>query len=217
MEPQEKIITDLKIYNPNEFPFGPLSNIANHEMIIDSKRWPTVENYILSNMLITPLYRLALQNAPIKGKHHNTNIEEKVKQMVARVQTLQRRYLNKEELENIRKNVTDEVAMQKMDIRNLYHHYLTQEYMNNLRTATEKAYNAKISENKELEEALLKTENRPIIYVSNNEILGIGNDNNGLNFIGKTLMQIRNNIRRKIIVKQKEDEENEIQNKIFEA
>lgn len=217
MEPQEKIITDLKIYNPNDFPFGPLSNIASHEMIIDSKRWPTVENYILSNMLITPLYRLSIQIAPIKGKRQNVNIEEKVKQMVARVQTLQRRYVNKEELENIRKIVADDLSIQNMDIRNLYHRYLTQEYINNLRTATEKAYNAKIFENKELEETLLKTENRPIIYISNNEILGIGKDTNGLNFIGKTLMQIRNNIRKKNIVKQQEDEENEIQNKIFDA
>lgn len=217
MEPQEKIITDLKIYNPNDFPFGPLSNIANHEMIINSKRWPTVENYILSNMLITPLYRLALQTAPIKGKTRKTNIEEKLKQIVARIKTLQKRNINTEELENIRKLIVDELDMQRMDIRSLYNYYLRMEYINNMRTSTEKAYNAKISENKDLEEALLRTENRPIIYHSNNDILGIGKENNGLNFIGKTLMQIRNNIRNKFIVQEKEQRELEIENKIFDA
>lgn len=57
-----------KLLNPNDKPFGKLSNNAYYPMVINDKKYPTVTNYILTNMLTTPLYRTNIQNASIKGK-----------------------------------------------------------------------------------------------------------------------------------------------------
>ena len=57
----------VKLFNPNDQPFGKLSNNAYHPMIINGKKYGTVTNYILSNMLISPLLRQIVQNTPIKG------------------------------------------------------------------------------------------------------------------------------------------------------
>ena len=59
----------VKIYNPQDVPFGPLSNNYVHPMVIDGKIWNTVTNYIFSNLLVTPLYKNILQNADIQVKN----------------------------------------------------------------------------------------------------------------------------------------------------
>lgn len=58
---------DIKLFDPNDKPFGQLSNNAYHPMTIDGKSYPTVTNYILSNMMTTPMWKTILQNTQISG------------------------------------------------------------------------------------------------------------------------------------------------------
>ena len=58
---------DIKLFNPNDKPFGKLSNNAYYPMTIDGKNYPTVTNYILSNMVATPLWKTILQNTQVSG------------------------------------------------------------------------------------------------------------------------------------------------------
>lgn len=57
----------IELFNPNDRPFGALSNNAYHPMTIDGKKYDTVTNYIYSNMLTTPTFRTIVQFAKIKG------------------------------------------------------------------------------------------------------------------------------------------------------
>jgi len=205
----------IKIYNPKDAPFGQLSNNSLQFMVIDDKRWSTVTNYILSNMLITPLYRIILQVALTKGVPKKTNIEEKVKKITANIEARQRRQVDATEIENIRRMVIMDMNLQKMDIYQLYNHYLGLEKFENVRSAVERAYNAKVMENKELVETLLSTENRPIHYISGNPELGMGADGKGSNIIGKTLMQIRHNLRMQSQSNKRKDEKSELEKSIF--
>lgn len=58
---------NIKIYNPNDKPFGLLSNNSYHPILIDGKKYSTVTNYIFSNMLVNPTNKIILQNAEITG------------------------------------------------------------------------------------------------------------------------------------------------------
>ena len=42
-------MTSIKLFNPNDQPFGNLSNNSSHEMTINGKKYMTVTNYIYSN------------------------------------------------------------------------------------------------------------------------------------------------------------------------
>jgi predicted NAD-dependent protein-ADP-ribosyltransferase YbiA (DUF1768 family) len=64
--------------------------------------------------------------------------------------------------------------------------------------------------NKEMIDILLSTEDKDIEYLSNNKLLGTGNDKTGLNLLGKYLMQIRNNL-------EKEKNLSDEKNKFYEA
>jgi len=218
---EEKIIPEnvgtIKIYNPRDFPFGPLSNSARHDMIIDGKRWGTVTNYVLSNMMIVPLYKMILQGAPIKGITKKTKIEDKVKQVIANTEARQGYKLSPAEIERIRQMVLQEVSLQRMNIHQVYNYLLGQEYIHTVRTAVEKAYNAKVAENKILADLLLRTEDRPIVYVSGNALLGAGPDGQGQNFVGKVLMQIRHNLKVVISEKTKKQQETVRDQAIFTA
>jgi predicted NAD-dependent protein-ADP-ribosyltransferase YbiA (DUF1768 family) len=57
----------IRLYSPNEKPFGILSNNSYHPITIDGKKYSTVTNYIFSNMLLNPSNRTLLQNAEITG------------------------------------------------------------------------------------------------------------------------------------------------------
>lgn len=63
-----------------------------------------------------------------------------------------------------------------------------------VRKALEKAMTVKF-EKEELAEQLVATGTSPIYYVSSNNLLGTGVDNNGANLLGKYLMQIRHNLK----------------------
>ena len=57
----------INLYNPNDKPFGKLSNNSYHPISIDRKTYPTVTNYIFSNMLVNPIDKILLQKAEITG------------------------------------------------------------------------------------------------------------------------------------------------------
>jgi predicted NAD-dependent protein-ADP-ribosyltransferase YbiA (DUF1768 family) len=160
-------------------------------MTLDGSTWNTVTNYILSNMMITPLYRSTLQIASTSGNKKKTNIEDKIKQTIANLET--KRELTEKDRSRIRQEVLAEISYDKMGIYELYNYYLGLEHFHTVRTAVEKAYNSIVLNNPELTRLLSESGNRPIIYMSNNEILGY-NGQSGQNIIGTILMQIRNNI-----------------------
>lgn len=185
----------IRIHSPHEFPFGPLSNDAMHPMHIDGKRWETVTNYVLSNMLLFPADRAALQYSPVKGSKKKTNVTDKLNQLVANAEARQNYKMLPQEVARFKEKVLADVEFQSMDLYGKYHYFLQQETISLLRTAVEKAYNAKIQNNPNLQAALRNTGNSPIFYISNNQNLGVGEDRKGHNLIGKALMQIRHNLR----------------------
>lgn len=68
----------IKIFDPNEKPFGWLSNNYRHFMRIDKKEWPTVTNYIYGNILQTPMYKQNVRMAKPKDvKKEFTSLYQK--------------------------------------------------------------------------------------------------------------------------------------------
>ena len=55
----------IELFNPNDKPFGRLSNNAYHPMVINEKKYDTVTNYIYSSMLTTHMFRVIVQNTKI--------------------------------------------------------------------------------------------------------------------------------------------------------
>ena len=204
----------IKLYNPNDKPFGHLSNNWLNPVRIDGNAWPTVTNYILSNMLVTPLYRSILRTARTTGRKKKTVIDDKVNQLITNTEVNQGRTLDPSERARIYQRVLVEVQIQRMNIYELYNMYLGMEYANTVRSAVEKAYNVKFTKD-DLVQTLLNTGNVPIEYASNNNLLGIGPDGQGANIIGKTLMQIRFNLRRQQFEQDKATEETTRQERIF--
>ena len=202
--------------NPRERPFGILNNDAIHYMSINDMKWATVSNYIFSNMLINPLYRLSIQVADTQGSTKSINAENKINQLVKRMETAQKRGLRPEEVDNIKQMVMSELQLQEMNIRQLYEHYLYLEKEHVLRTGVEKVYRSLIYSNRDLQQILIDTGDNPIIYVSNDNILGNGGDGTGKNFIGLTLMQIRKNIKALLLEDLTRQQKEQEENKIFE-
>ena len=58
----------IELYDNNDFPFGKLSNNYDDPLIIDNKTYPTITNYIYSNMLIQPILQQTLQNCKMTKK-----------------------------------------------------------------------------------------------------------------------------------------------------
>lgn len=218
LEEEKKREGVIKIYNPREIPFGPLSNDAIYYMIIDGKRWATVTNYILSNMLITPMYRSYVQLAPVQGDTKKTNIEDKLKHVIANIEARQGyKIAGKAEIQRYREMVMLEVDFHKMGIFHRYNHYLALEEFQLIRTALEKAYTAKAERDPEMVRNLLATGDSPILYISNNNILGIGPNRNGSNLIGLTLMQLRRNYRLEKTQQQVYEERQDYEDRLFNA
>jgi predicted NAD-dependent protein-ADP-ribosyltransferase YbiA (DUF1768 family) len=204
----------LIIYDPKDFPFGPLSNNFFSEMTIDGKKWKTVSNYIYSNMLITPSFKLAVKNADIKPRNKE---EKNSEQIIVDLEKKQGKKFSETEKKNLILNIDREKAIENMDINSLFNYYISQEYIHTLRTAIEKSYTSKVSGEPELQKLLLDTEERPIIYVSKNNILGMGEDNKGMNLIGKILMQIRYNLRKDEMLKKRGEEKQVSEEIIFDT
>jgi len=67
--------------------------------------------------------------------------------------------------------------------------YINSTILKSLKEATVQKF-----KNKELEEILLTTENYPIVFISDDNLMGSGREGFGKNFVGKILMDIRNSI-----------------------
>jgi predicted NAD-dependent protein-ADP-ribosyltransferase YbiA (DUF1768 family) len=67
------IVPTIKIYSPNERPYGPLSNNAIHKMRIDGVTYDNVTKYIYSNMLVQNSHKTILRN--FNGKPHEIKSE----------------------------------------------------------------------------------------------------------------------------------------------
>ena len=81
-----------------------------------------------------------------------------------------------------------------MGIYQVYERANNDELLSTLRKAVDNAYNVLLKK-PELQEVLLGTENFPIGYESLDPFLGVGQNRNGENLIGKILMQIRHNLK----------------------
>ena len=65
----------IRLYSPQEIPFGKLSNNSYHPIVINGKKYSTVTNYIFANMATNPSNRNLLQHAEItKGKGSNKEL-----------------------------------------------------------------------------------------------------------------------------------------------
>lgn len=207
----------IKIYNPKSTPYGPLSNNYVQYLKIDDSIWSTVTNYVLANMLITPLYRNAIQASTTQGVPKKTNIEDKVKQIITNREVEQKRPLSAEEKEKIRTMVNQEIIMEKMNIYQKYNYYLNLERIEMMSKSLRDAYSAKVMENKELQKALASTGDAEIIYESKNADLGITPEGKGLNLLGKALMQVRHVAKVEIEKLEKDAERKELEIQVFTA
>lgn len=205
----------IQIYNPNNIPFGKLSNNATHLMTIERKTYPTVTNYILSQMMITPIYRQTLSTARITADTRRTVVRDKVNQIIANTEAKEKRFLSLDERLAVQRQVEKDVMMAKKNIYELYDYYLGQEHFSTVLRAVEKAYTSLVMERDDLRKTLLSTDNKPIIYISPNELLGIGNSMMGSNLVGKVLMQIRDNLRRSQSIQIQEENRANTENTIF--
>jgi predicted NAD-dependent protein-ADP-ribosyltransferase YbiA (DUF1768 family) len=89
--------------------------------------------------------------------------------------------------------------LKSINVKEIYDYFnkYDREIVNNLiLIAMKRAYDEKIK-NKEFEEILLTTENYPILYLNNDNILGTGSESRGQNLIGKYLMELRDNLNKK--------------------
>lgn len=189
---------DIKISNPNDPVFGALSPFYPQEIRAGSVSYPTPANFIFSNMLNTPMYKLALKNAKVKGVGKNIDVEEKVKEIVAKIRITQKRYPGSKEIVQIRNTLETQLSFQKQDLTQLYNFYFEKEYNDTLERAILKALSAKIVQYPELKEVLLNTGQSPIYYESSNSRLGTGEDKNGLNILGRCIMQVRHQVKMEI-------------------
>ena len=57
----------IRLYSPQDKPYGSLSNNSYHPITIDGKQYSTVTNYVFSNMLVNPSNQTLLQHAEITG------------------------------------------------------------------------------------------------------------------------------------------------------
>ena len=147
-------MVNITIFNPNDKIYGKLSNNYLYWMNIDKTQYPSVTNYIYSNMLTKSYIKAEL----------NTFLPTK-------------------------------------DVYKKFLELLTLEKNTIIKMAVETAYKSKFNDS-ELSDKLLSTNNAPLLYMGNDNFLGIGTDRNGFNMVGKYLMQLRR--QKQLNVKDKE-------------
>jgi predicted NAD-dependent protein-ADP-ribosyltransferase YbiA (DUF1768 family) len=135
----------IKLFNPNEKPYGHLSNNYSYPIKIDNETWNNITQYIYTNM--TPfLYRDKVKK--------NKNVYKAFKY-----------YIRKTEIDIISDSLLTSLKVK--------------------------------FENPKILDVLLQTGNKDILYISDNDVLGVGKNNIGMNMLGKYLVQIRNEARNK--------------------
>ncbi len=95
---------------------------------------------------------------------------------------------------NMLKNILNKKTIQSTNIKDVKDEYMKlsiAELLNLIRKALETAIDIKISDDEQLINTLLETKEAPILYITDNEWIGVGNSGKGMNLIGKYLMQKR--------------------------
>ena len=181
------------ILNNSEGPFSPLSPDYKDNLKIDNEVWPTLTNYILSHLIKTPMNKDIIRNAELIGSKKDINIDALIIERIKNTENTTNQKLKEHEKTKISESIIKEFDEKKLNINELLTKLHQQETNEITRSAVEKAYNA-ICSNDKIATYLRSTKNSPIHYVSNNEFLGIGQNGNGKNIIGKILVQIRYNL-----------------------
>lgn len=164
----------IKIFATHNTPYARLSNNFKQEMRIGGLRYNTVTNYVYSNMLSTPIWKTSIRRAtPISTCTGEGDCDQ--------YKRSRRRCIDA--------NCTHKVLTVGDQFSKLYE----DEKYDRRKEALEIAVNAKLKQNPELEEELIETDNRPIIYVSRGKWMGkkSPDDDDGENNYGKILMAIR--------------------------
>ena len=68
------MVNTIKIFNPRDYPFGKLSINNKDDVYLNNKLYPSVSNYIYSNLLRTPLFKQVIQNIKISELEKEFNI-----------------------------------------------------------------------------------------------------------------------------------------------
>lgn len=184
----------INILNPRERPFGGLSNHAHFPMRIDGKNWNTVTNYVLSNMLSTPTYRKAMSSMAIKQRARTYDVTEEVSKRILAQEKRLGHALDQDQQATIFRIVNTDKQLSKMEINDVFNMYLGMEHIDNIRRILTSVYSSRIKNSPNLQSLLVSSGSRPILYISDNDILGLGNSGSGMNLVGQILMQIRHNL-----------------------
>jgi hypothetical protein len=110
--------------------------------------------------------------------------------------------LNEDEKKGILNRTLNEYSNDRLSIFELYLKLADHEYAYMARKSIYAAYNAKCNDNV-FTKHLLSTNDKRIIYNSPNMYLGVGENQNGMNILGHTLVQIRD----KLIIDKKRSKE----------
>ena len=62
----------IEIFNPQELPFGLLSNNSKYFMELDDEKWTTVTQYVYTNLMNqTPIYRDRIKKSHLSNINSN--------------------------------------------------------------------------------------------------------------------------------------------------
>ena len=182
----------IKIYNPSDVPFGPLSNGYLYHMTIDDKNWPTVTNYIYSNMLQTHVYRIALQNVDIQNNPKQVDMEERISNAINSMEVRLNRRLDVHEKDNIKISMLQDHHLQGLELHAAFENYSALEKMNIVRSALHIAFYQRLFNNN-FRRSLYETGTKNIVYESSFEdLFDIDPLFRNKNIVGKVLMNVRN-------------------------
>ena len=67
---------------PNDIGYEKLSNNHKENIDIEGKIYPTITNYILSNLVNTSINKIILQNSDIKGNKKDINADSLIKETI---------------------------------------------------------------------------------------------------------------------------------------
>ena len=192
----------LKLYNPNDMPFGQLSNNYVSRLNINGKKWQSVTNYVLSNLLITPLYRRKIELAPINNNSVDMPMSV-LKQVVERkvkineeVNKEKGRAVTTEQQDTFRDKEFEIIKKKGLQIYDKFNGYRSQEFIDFYHQAILNIYTKKLNESPELKQALINTHPRHISFLSTDNVyLGVnpnpGKGFKGYNLVGLSLLELR--------------------------
>ena len=103
----------IEIYNPQDYPFGALSNNFYHPITINNKKYDTVTNYVLSELLITEYDKTLMRNSKIVIK----NMENK--KIIDAIDFLINNRSKMEKLEEIKEGNTQKSPKVRLEFPNV--------------------------------------------------------------------------------------------------